>query len=333
MEVENLLMENEKISIVIPVYNVEKYLPECIDSVERQTYRNLEILLVDDGSTDSSGRMCDDYAASDMRITVIHKPNGGLSDARNAGLKHVTGKYLAFIDSDDIVDNGYIEKLYCGLQAAAADIAMCRIETFIEEMPPERHCPNNYTNEYHGTDMLLRSYLTGKIRPMAGGKLYRKKIYDRILFPKGKTTEDVYVFAEVLLQCSKLVTVDSAAYYYRQRKNSIQLSPATNTDCIIEAHFHNFDVISKKFPALSELAYERYLYSYMDAMNKNLLCGGPKDKAQQYKKQLRQNWKRMLAGDCCSAERKLALLLSLISSPLYEATYIAHSKRLMEQIK
>ena len=165
-------MEKDKISVIIPVYNVEKYLAECMDSILHQTYHNLEILLIDDGSTDSSGQICDDYAAIDKRIIVIHKSNGGLSDARNEGLKYVTGEYLTFVDSDDIVEYRFLEKLYYELNAVAADIAICHVEAFVEKKP-EESCQHVCLTEYRGTDMLLRSYLKGTLRPMAWGKLYR----------------------------------------------------------------------------------------------------------------------------------------------------------------
>lgn len=317
-------MEKEKISIVIPVYNVEDYLPECMDSVQGQTYLNLEILLIDDGSTDSSGKMCDRYAASDKRVIVIHKPNGGLSDARNEGLKYITGRYLTFVDSDDILDYDYIEKLYNGIKSKQADIAMCHIETFTQKKPVIGYAKSTL-KEYYGINM-LRAYLRGKIRPMAWGKLYDKQIYDEIYFPKGKTTEDVYVFAEVLLRCNRLVVISNTNYFYRQRRNSIQFSSATNTDHIIDAHYHNYAVISKRVPVLADLAYDRYLYSFLDALHKNLLCGGPEDKAYQYKIKLRQHWKRMLASNCCSAKRKLALLLSIACGSIYKSIYIAHNK-------
>ena len=119
---------NEKISIIVPVYNVEKYLKKCIDSIVNQTYKNLEIILVDDGATDRSGEICDELAKLDNRIKVYHKKNGGLSDARNYGVERATGSYVGFVDSDDYIDAEMYEKLYEAITKEAADVAECNLK-------------------------------------------------------------------------------------------------------------------------------------------------------------------------------------------------------------
>ena len=121
------------VSVIVPVYKVEKYLSKCLDSIVNQTYKNLEIILVDDGSPDNSGKICDEYAQKDSRIKVIHKENGGLSSARNAGLDIATGEYIAFADSDDSVHLDFVEKLYRAIKEENADIACCSVEDFIED--------------------------------------------------------------------------------------------------------------------------------------------------------------------------------------------------------
>lgn len=138
----------EKISIIIPVYNVKKYLNDCIQSVINQTYNNLEIILIDDGSTDGSGDYCDEIAKKDSRIFVYHKTNGGLSEARNVGIKISTGKYITFIDSDDYIENLYIETLYNSLIEYKADIAIVNkyhycIAIANQKELLKKHFPNN----------------------------------------------------------------------------------------------------------------------------------------------------------------------------------------------
>ena len=119
-------MMNKLVSIIIPVYNVEKYLAECIESVLKQTYQNIEILLIDDGSPDNSGKICDEYEEKDSRVRVIHKENGGVSSARNVGLEQANGEYITFIDSDDFVSESYIEELYIALENGNSDLAFCK---------------------------------------------------------------------------------------------------------------------------------------------------------------------------------------------------------------
>ena len=134
----------KKVSVIIPVYNVEKYLKECIQSVLRQTYKNLEIILVDDGSKDNSGNICDEYAKRDERIKVIHKKNGGLSDARNAGIDICTGEYIAFLDSDDFIEEDMYEFLVKNLEKAKADISICQVYYVYKNAKQTTHTPNVY---------------------------------------------------------------------------------------------------------------------------------------------------------------------------------------------
>ena len=122
------------VSVIVPIYKVEKYLGKCVDSIINQTYKNLEIILVDDGSPDNSGKICDEYAKKDNRIKVIHKENGGLSSARNAGLDVATGEFIAFVDSDDRIHLDFVEKLYRAIKEENADIASCYVESFIKKL-------------------------------------------------------------------------------------------------------------------------------------------------------------------------------------------------------
>lgn len=146
-------METELISVIVPVYNVERYLRRCVDSILHQTYRNLEVLLVDDGSTDASGAICDEYAAQEERVTAVHQKNGGLSAARNAGLERAQGTYLCFVDSDDFLDSRMLETLCCDLQEKDADVAVVGFRTFERE---EGACPG-------------RTHRTGAVYDRPGG--------------------------------------------------------------------------------------------------------------------------------------------------------------------
>lgn len=170
--------ETEKISIIVPVYNVEPYLRQCLDSVVNQTYRNLEIILVDDGSPDNCGTICDEYAAKDKRIHVVHKENGGISSARNAGLAICKGDYISFIDSDDFVSPYFIEVLYHGIELYNSDISSLRYsEFFIDNQEKEIHfaetsddCKMSKCTSYEA----IRLMMYQKIQTMPT-KLYKKR--------------------------------------------------------------------------------------------------------------------------------------------------------------
>jgi len=214
------------ISVIVPIFNVGKYLEKCIDSIIMQTYKELEIILIDDGATDDSGLICDRYEKIDGRIQVIHKKNGGLSDARNAGIEIASGEYIAFIDSDDYIDVNMFERLVSLLEFESADIAVC-----------------NYTLVYEGEDFSVTKILNKNkkyividdkmklvenciknnfdIFTVAWNKLYRTKCFGAIRYPVGKIHEDVFTTYKLLYNANKIVYVEDIYYYYLQRKSSI----------------------------------------------------------------------------------------------------------------
>lgn len=214
---------NPLVSVVIPVYNVESYLHECVTSVVEQTYTNIEIILVDDGSTDSSGTLCDEFALSDSRICVFHKKNGGLSDARNYGIRRSHGSLISFIDSDDYVSPDYIMHLYQALVRGKTDIATTSICIFREGKPPKEH--KRDTAEFHVydacealEDMLYMRHL----EPNAFPKIYKKELFDTIQYPVGKLYEDIATTTKLIDKAGKIAYLGENDYYYRIRPNSIQ---------------------------------------------------------------------------------------------------------------
>ena len=212
-------MERDLISVIVPVYNVEKYLEKCVDSIINQTYKNLEIILVDDGATDNSGKMCDEFAKKDSRIKVIHKENGGLSDARNFGLDVATGKYIQFIDSDDYIDEDMLELLYNNIKKYNAEISMCSHYILTEE-----ECTAEGTNTldiYNRVDILKEVLLDEKVRSYAWNKLFLRDLFKEIRFPKGRVFEDVLTIPKIFEKANTVVLDDVSKYYYRQRKGSI----------------------------------------------------------------------------------------------------------------
>lgn len=214
------------ISIIIPVYNVEEYLNQCLDSIINQSYNNLEIIIIDDGSTDNSSKICDEFAIKDNRIKVIHKSNGGLSDARNIGIENSNGKYIFFVDSDDFIDNIMIEKLYKLIKANDADISMCNFTYYynddLKHELIESPVKNDILNRQEAIDKLFEE--KNWFYVVAWNKLYKKEIWDDIKFPKGYIHEDEAVIHKVFMKCNKIVTTSESLYFYRQVKGSIMNS-------------------------------------------------------------------------------------------------------------
>lgn len=212
-----------RISIIVPVYNVEAYLPECLSCLRTQTYRNLEIILVDDASDDGSGQLCDSYAAEDSRVKVIHQQHAGLSVARNRGIAAATGEYLCFVDSDDVVAPDYAEYLFSLLQNADADLSMARYTEFTDIAPvlqvgTDSVAVHTYTGRQAIRLLLGKDHIVSTV---VWGKLYRRSLFNGVTFPEGQKHEDEAVSYRLYWNASRVVFSDRPLYGYRQRAGSI----------------------------------------------------------------------------------------------------------------
>lgn len=246
-------MSQEKalISIIIPVYKVEKYLEKCIQSVINQTYKNLQIILVDDGSPDNCGKICDEYAQKDHRIEVIHKSNGGLSDARNKGLEIAKGEYIGFVDSDDYIESDMYEVLYNLLKQYNADVSICNFYTVSQGKIAIKNVDNGI-KEYNRSEILKEVLLDNNIQSYAWNKLYKKELFDEIKYPVGKKYEDIGTTFYLLEKCNKVVVIGKPEYYYINRQDSIvnNVTETTITD-YIELIMQRYDYIEENVKELS----------------------------------------------------------------------------------
>lgn len=218
-------MIRPEISIIVPVYKVEKYLNKCIDSILLQTFEDFELILVEDGSPDKCGEICDKYEKEDNRIKVIHKENGGVSSARNAGIAIARGKYINFIDSDDWIERESLETLYKIANETCADIVqgkgvIAKAQVDIELIK------NSTFNEYSNVEALhdLFNYDSGEIRIVPFNKLYSIKLFSGLRYPEGKIHEDEYLTPRLIYKANKVVVVDSQLYHYRLSEDSIMRS-------------------------------------------------------------------------------------------------------------
>lgn len=215
------ISKNDLISIIIPIYNVEKYIHKCLDSICNQTYQNIEIILVEDGSPDNCGKICDEYAQKDKRIIVIHKENGGLSSARNAGLDIAKGEYISFIDSDDFIALDFIEKLYLLCINNNVDIAECNFLRFENDILKDKTISD--IEIYTPLEMQNRIYSDFNMRTIiVWNKLYKRYIYENMRFPIGKINEDEFCTYKAFYNCkSKIAVTNEKLYFYRYSPNSI----------------------------------------------------------------------------------------------------------------
>ncbi len=214
---------NHLVSIIVPIYNVEKYLEKCINSILNQTYKNIEVILVNDGSKDNSGNICEIYAKNDNRIKVIHKENGGLSDARNYGIKASSGKYLCFVDSDDYISNNFVELLLKNLLITDSDICACNFYYVDEDNKIWKHRELEYKvyNKSEGIFDILTENQNTSI--MVWNKLYKADLFKKnhILFDVGKIHEDTFIMYKLYDKSKKICLIENHLYYYLQRKGSI----------------------------------------------------------------------------------------------------------------
>src|SRR5574344_1816284 len=248
---------NEKISVIVPIYNVEEYLPQCIDSIINQTYGNLEIILCDDGSPDGCGKICDEYAKQDSRIKVVHKSNGGLSDARNAGYPYVTGEYISFVDSDDCISKYMFEVLLNIIKSENSDIAECGVEKFTQgNMPVDKGADSVGIKTYSAEDALKELIKDGAFHQHVWNKLYKASVINNILFEKGKLNEDEFWTYQIFGNAKKISKTDCRLYYYLQRGGSIMgesyslrrldgLEAKAEGQKYIELHFSNLAPVAK----------------------------------------------------------------------------------------
>ncbi|MCR2822011.1 glycosyltransferase [Lederbergia panacisoli] len=217
------------ISIIVPIYNVEKYLSFCIESILNQTYIYFELILVNDGSPDKCGEICDEYAKKDKRIKVIHQNNGGLSSARNAGINIATGEYIAFVDSDDFIHNRMYELLYTNARKYKSDIVMCNLLKVneSEKNKIEAYNINIEAQIYTNIEALKQIYnrSEGINFVVATNKLFRRQLFNNLRFKIGRTHEDEFLVHRIFYESNRVTHIPVAMYYYRQRNNSIMGSP------------------------------------------------------------------------------------------------------------
>lgn len=255
---------SQLVSVIVPIYNVEQYLTHCIETILQQSYEKLEIILVDDGSLDNCGKVCDEFALKDSRIKVIHKQNGGLSDARNAGIDIATGDYITFIDSDDYVMPDMIETLMNILTEENTDIAQCDyIRSKNDSIGEQQYklSQNDKSTVYF--DDKMSAYLSNrKISTVAWGKIYKRFLFDEIRFPVGRLHEDVFTTYKLIHNASSVAVTDYVGYVYRINENSITTSKFSPKKLDgVYGKIKQSEFIKTNYPNLSIYAYSAIIYS------------------------------------------------------------------------
>ena len=303
-----------KISIIVPVYNVEKYLSKCIDSIINQTYKNIEIILVDDGSTDNSSKICDKYAKKDNRIKVIHKKNGGLSDARNVGIENANGIYVSFIDSDDYVELTMIERLYNSCLKYNSEISCCG--KFVEY--DNKVVLKNIGKDFcvSSKEALVRMLTFDNIDTSAWDKLYLKELFDEIHYPLHVYYEDMGTTYKLIDSANKVSFIKTPEYHYLIRKGSI-LNSKFNEKYFSSIKFAEEinDFINKHHPDLKKASEAYYLLSISNTMQKIFNSKVKNKYIIQYtelRKKLRNNSGEILKNKYIPNYKKIMIIFTIL---------------------
>jgi glycosyltransferase involved in cell wall biosynthesis len=274
------MLEKGKVSIVVPIYNVEKYIHKCVDSILQQTYTHLEVILVNDGSPDNCGEIAEDYQKKDRRVKVIHKSNGGLSDARNVGMKHITGEYTVFVDSDDWLDENMIEMMVNSMQLFKADIVQSAFYYAYDDklLVDNRHFQDSDSPVLLDNQTLMYELVKNdKVKNFAWGKLYQTKLIKDIPFKTGVLFEDVFWAHQVMHQVDSYLILHEPLFYYYQRDDSIVATYSLRNLDVIKGLQERHTFIEQFYKELTGESYKIILKTCLIHYNL-LIIHGKKDK-------------------------------------------------------
>lgn len=274
---DNLTM-SALISVVVPIYGVEDYIRQCVNSIIGQTYRNLEIILVDDGSPDQCPEICDEFRKQDNRIQVIHKPNGGLSDARNTGIRCARGDYLMFVDGDDWIQNTMAEHLLSACKKYNVKLASCA--RYITDGTTVGSTAFASGEQVYSAEEALKQILSGKAMDVAAwDKIYARELFEGICFPVGENNEDIATFYKIIDRAGKVAHCGTAEYYYRNRPGSItKLKYDIRARKVIEKNLDALEkFVDEKYPDCKQAFLRYHATNIYALLNKYIKCMGTKE--------------------------------------------------------
>lgn len=307
------------ISIIVPVYNVETYLEKCVASILQQTFSDFELILVDDGSTDSSGMLCDQLKEKDSRIIVIHKKNGGSSSARNAGIDIAKGSYFGFVDSDDFISVDMYEELLLALKENDADLSICDLVNCYGKIPDIQHV-------YMETEVLTQKeafyemLVAKKTSVWPVNKLYKKDLFQDLRYREGIIAEDAYIIYDILLQCKKIALTHKGQYFYMHRANSITTTPYREIDqWVIKAWQKNYEIIKEVYPEFERMGRMRIIWAHFVVLDKLFVSDKKKYQSERVKiiRYIRSNLLFILSNPYFTKSRKTAVLFLCINPSIY----------------
>jgi glycosyltransferase involved in cell wall biosynthesis len=328
--------DKNKVSVVVPIYKVERYLHRCIDSILNQTYTNLEIILVNDGSPDRCGEIAEMYSQQDARIKVIHKKNGGLSDARNYGMNEVTGEFTVFVDSDDWLENNMIENMLNSLLKYKADVVQSAFYYAYDDkllLDSIYHSQNETPKILDNKSLMYELIINEKVKNFAWGKIYKTEIIRNIPFEKGVLFEDVFWAHKVMHRVNTYLILKQPYYYYYQRNDSIVSTYSIRNLDIIKGLKERHRFIKDHYKELKDESLKMLLKTCM--IHYNLLLLNKKDSKGIHRKEI-QNYVKMHNFDFKKAiknDRSLKMQLTFFCIHPYLNVGLLLLKKVLRKLK
>lgn len=319
------------ISIIVPIYNVEQYLKRCVDSLLKQSYKNIEIILIDDGSPDNCPSICDEYAKDDSRIRVFHKTNGGLSDARNYGLKQSLGEFIIFVDADDYVDKNYISTLFENIIKYKADISICSYYYSYNEQNTLGTLKNSSVQVFNNIEAIKELYKFNSYGVGVWNKLFKRELLWTDMFPVGKISEDYFVMYRVFFAAHTVVYESEPLYYYVQRGDSITKKGKPKVD-VIDAAEGFLDFCVKNCNELVPVAKTNLVYAAVGIYNTGMFRNNMDNMTKRRLVEIVNDNISGMDKSYLHFDRKLQIILFTYFRPVYNILFV-NFKRIRIKIK
>lgn len=321
-------MEKEKISIVIPAYNVEKYIERTLESIITQTYNNIEIIIVNDGSVDKTLKKCQELINRDKRIKIYSIENSGQSVARNFGISKATGKYITFIDSDDYVDNDYIEYLYRLLKDNEAEISICSYKAIYPNGAIITQEDKNKKYILNSCEAIEKTLYHEDFNVSVWAKMYERKFFDTVKFPEGKIFEEVETVYKLFLQANKIAVGLESKYNYMIRNGSTLTGSFSEKKLyLIEAYKNMGKEVEKVFPNLKDAIMRANVYANISTLRQMIFCNPRwKDKEKEICEYIKNNYKTVLKNKRVAKRDKIACVLIRINTDLFKYGWFIYCK-------
>lgn len=314
-----------KVGIIVPIYNVENYISVCVESILAQTFQDFEVILVDDGSTDKSGSICDEYVQRDKRITVVHKKNGGPAEARNYGLEKNKSEYIVFIDADDWIDSRYLEILYGCIREKHADLGIC-YETYVQEEEEFIFPQFDYSDIVSKAETVSKAQaykcmmISGQATVCAWGKIYHRSLFYSIRYPVGELYEDCKIIDQIVEKSRRIICIPYAGYFYLIRKGSATHSELTGKHMpAINNAGRLLELVREKYPEIEEAARAYFLLNGLRLFSGMIKNPGYKKECDYLRRAIRKEKKGTVRNPYMDLQTKCSIYCLCMGPLFYKA--------------